>query len=112
MIKRKIYLKFGILFFGVSLIIYGCQKEDTVLDEKQAIEQTQHKFSVLSGNKIPSHITNYLNNKTNSTMRFNLSGKRIEPITTMSNYAREANLEIGTVNTTKSIKVVNDNNTK
>ncbi len=108
-IQFKNYFKLGILLFGVSFVLINCQKEETLLIEDNQVEQSKLKFNTIKGKQIPRQIINYLNQKTNNTLQFNLSEDKIEPILDLS-FAREENLEIGTINTSKSSMVINDNN--
>ncbi|WP_111307778.1 hypothetical protein [Confluentibacter sediminis] len=52
----KNYLKVGILFFGISLIITNCQKEDVRPTETQKIEQPPASISInyVQGENIPN----------------------------------------------------------
>ena len=53
MTKRKIYLKLGILFFGISLIIHSCQKEPFDDFQEQAKEK---KLKMISLNEFKSRV--------------------------------------------------------
>jgi hypothetical protein len=102
-----------VFLIGFLLLFTNCQKDDTTsTDTRFEIEQeSMSKFKLLKGNEIPKSVTQYLKQTTNNTMQFNLSGKQIVPITYDTRFSRDT-LEIGTVDTSKSQMVVNDNNTK
>ncbi|REE07617.1 hypothetical protein DFQ09_1183 [Winogradskyella pacifica] len=65
--KLKIYLKFGILLFGISIVCFTCQKDDTVFVD-ETTQQTEFKINLvnkfeLSKNQRINNIVQSLPNK-------------------------------------------------
>jgi len=55
-IEPKIYLKIGILLFGISFILTNCQKDDSILtSENKSLEQSKFKVKTLNSNGLKSH---------------------------------------------------------
>lgn len=50
--KLKNYLKIGILFFGISLLLWNCEKGETIEHNHQSIENNSSKFKRLSINDL------------------------------------------------------------
>ncbi|WP_397364255.1 hypothetical protein [Olleya sp. R77988] len=110
----KTYLKFGLFLFGITLFFYSCQKEDDLskqgLVDDIAVDEINIKTIV--GKQIPKNITNFLNDKTDNTLQFGITNKKIQPLNQQIIASRGVDLEIGTVDTSKSAMVVNETNTK
>ncbi|WP_157814088.1 hypothetical protein [Olleya sp. Bg11-27] len=110
----KNLLKLGILLFGISLFIVACQKDDD-LSKQELIDDIaldEINIKTIVGKQIPKNITNFLKDKTDNTLKFNLSEKKIQPLNQQIIASRSEDLEIGTVDTSKSVMVVNQTNTK
>ena len=112
--KFKRFLQFGIFLFGIAFMIYSCQKDDDFSKPKIEEEASvyESKFKTIYHNQIPKSITNYLKDKTGNTLHFLFLENEIKPITSQTFASRGADLEIGTVDTSKSVMVVNPTNTK
>jgi len=102
------------LLFGVSFLIISCQKDDDFSRKETFNEASAKEINIktIIGQQIPKSITNYLKDKTENTLQFNITNKKIEPLTVQTIASRGVNLEIGTINTSKSVVVINPTNTK
>jgi len=112
-VKLKHILKISLILLTFCFFI-NCQKDDD-FSKKELLEESINEginIKTIVGKQIPENITNYLKEKTDNTLQFNFYNKKIEPLTQQISASRGANLEIGTVDTSKSVKVVNETNTK
>lgn len=93
------------LLFGVSFLIISCQKDDDFSRKETFNEASAKEINIktIIGQQIPKSITNYLKDKTENTLQFNITNKKIEPLTVQTIASRGVNLEIGTINTSKSV---------
>ena len=106
----KHLFKKPILLFGLLLIMYACQKDDTVIQEEEQSVESIKAFN-LSAENIPQHILNYVGTKTNQTFRVNIKDKFIKLSNTPIN-AQFRQTPLGVVQTNKVVQVYNEHNIK
>jgi hypothetical protein len=56
--RPKTYLKLGILLFGISLLFYACQKDETIIEEQNDISLYGFHFSTLKSLKELTKVKN------------------------------------------------------
>lgn len=106
----KHLIKKAILFLGLLVITYACQKDDSFKQEKEQSTVSIKAFN-LTAEKIPAHILNYIGTKTNHTFRVNIEKKHIKLSNTPIN-AQFRETPLGIVQTNKVVQVYNEQNIK
>ncbi|WP_460220648.1 hypothetical protein [Psychroserpens sp. MEBiC05023] len=106
----KHLFKYTILFLGLVVLTFGCQKDDT----PTRVEDTQIesiKAFHISKKEIPAHILGYVKEKTGNTFRVDFAKNRIL-LTNAAHYRSDRETPLGTVLTNKVVQVYNENNIK
>lgn len=108
--RLKNYLKLGILLFGISLFLINCQTDDFDKQETQQLTPyNELRVQIKRGDEVSKRVISYLKQKTNNSLKVSISKSRIS-LSKGDSQARET--ELGTVDTSKEIIVINETNTK
>lgn len=101
------YLKLGVLLFGISILLWNCEKEEFIENQQQ---DDFLKAKIVLNSKIPSYIDKYIGEKTNESYKAFIGREGIYLLNTNAKTVNEKAL--GIINRAKAVVVENEKNTK
>lgn len=101
------YLKLGALLFGISILLWNCEKEEFIENQQQ---DDFLKAKIVLNSKIPSYIDKYIGEKTNESYKAFIGREEIYLLNTSAKTVNEKAL--GIINRAKAVVVENEKNTK
>lgn len=99
----------GMLLFGICYFITACQEDEIESSEVYTTKQKEF-IKVNLGNDVTGKVIDFLNQRTNNSMKVNVTKGHVKLFNGNMENARQS--AMGEVDTSKEIVVVNENNTK